>query len=213
MERMTHESICGSFPVIGKRRDRGTLEPATGRITWRTHFGGAEDGCCQVFVTMILDGERAWAFVPSVVNLGREFIGRLGKYDREAHRELVSMLDWAETKGFDVRAADDPVVLATFGSFSFEGVRRDRGSVENAHGSISWTARPEKLSAATRCVSATMSFEGEDEVRGDGHFDGDFNADREFVGSLAECGGEARNLLVGRMGWNAGDGDFDVRPC
>lgn len=210
MERMAHESTCGSFPVVGDRRDRGALEHVKGRITWRTHFGVAEDGNCQVFVTMIPDGERRNAFVPSVINLEREFIGRLGKYDQKAQRELVSMLDWAETKGFDVRVADDPAVHATFGSFSFEGVRRDRGGAESVGGRISWAAFPEKAPTAMRCVRVSMASNFSETCLDDNMPCGEIDAECGFVGSLAEGDGEALDCLISRMGWNANAGEFNV---
>lgn len=167
----------------------------------------------MVLAGMIPDGDCRWAFARSAIELDREFIGRLGKYDWDAHRQLVSMLDWAKTRGFDVQAVDDPSVHATFGAFSFGGVRRDRGAVENANGSISWTVQPEKAPTAMRCVHAIMSLEGDDEVHGDGCFGGEFDAAWGFIGSLAECRGEARDALIGKMGWNADGGKFDVHPC
>ena len=214
MGRITHDGSCGSFPVVGARHDRGASEVIRGRITW--HSSGQFEcggGRRMVLAGMILDGDRKWAFARSAIELEREFIGRLGKYDRDAHRQFVSMLDWAETRGFDVQVANDPAVHATFGSFSFEGVRRDRGTLEDAHGSISWTAQPENAPTAMRCVHATMSLEGKDEVHGDGYFDGEFDAECGFIGSLAECGEKALNALIGKMGWNADGGKFDVHPC
>ena len=215
MGRITHDSSCGSFSVVGERRDRGASEIVRGRITWHSsgQFECAE-GRRMVLAGMIPDGDRKWAFARSAIEFEREFIGRLGKYDRDAHRQLVSMLNWDETRGGgDVQVADDPAVHATFGAFSFEGVRRDRGTVEDAYGSISWTAQAENAPTAMRCVHATMSLEGDDEVHGDGYFGGEFDARRGFIGSLAECGEEARVALIGRMGWGADGGKFDVRPC
>ena len=213
MDRIIHDSSSGAFPVVGERRDRGAPEFVKGRITWNAD--GRTD-CTEdrraVLVGIVPDGERHKAFARSSVVLDRKFIGRLGKYDRDAHRELVRMLDWAETRVFDVRVSDDdPFVHATFGSFSFEGVRRDRGTEEDAYGSISWTAHPEKSPVEMRSIRALMSLDGEDKVHGDGYFDGNFEAESGFVGSLAECGGEARDALIGRMGWNSGN--FAVHPC
>lgn len=54
-----------------------------------------------------------------------------------------------------------------------------------------------------RCVHAIMSLEGDDEVHGDGCFDGEFADARGLIGSLAECGGEARYGPHRRMGWDA----------
>ena len=214
MGRITHDGSCGSFPVVGARRGRGASEIVRGRVTWHSsgQFECAE-GRRMVLAGMIPDGDRKWAFARSAIELEREFIGRLGKYDRDAHRQLVSMLDWDETRGADVQVADDPAVHATFGFFSFEGVRYDREAVEDARGSISWMAQPEKAPTAMRCIHAAMSLEGDDEVHGDGYFDGEFDAGCGFIGSLAECGEEARVALIGRMGWNADGGKFDVRPC
>ena len=190
-------------------------EPFEGRIIWRTgtQFSAAEDTRRKVFASVIPDGERIWAFVPSVIELDRKFIRRLGAYCRDAHRELVGMLDWTETKGFDIQVADNPAVHAAFGSFSFEGTRRDNGVAEDMHGNILWTAFPEKAPTAMRRLRATMAIGCDDAFHNDADISGEFEAECSFVGRLAECGGVARSRLIGRMGWNAGDGDFDVRPC
>ena len=66
---------------------------------------------------------------------------------------------------------------------------------------------------AVHATFGFFSFEGDDEVHGDGCFDGKFETECGFTGSLAECSGEARDDLIDRMGWNADCGKFDVRPC
>ena len=166
MGRITHDSSCGSFPVVGERRDRGASEIVRGRITW--HSSGqfeCTEGRRMVLAGMIPDGDRKWAFARSLIELEREFIGRLGKYYRDAHRRLASMLDWDETRGFDVKAADDPAVHATFGAFSFEGVCAATGEpsrmrTEALRGRRSpRRLRPRCAASMQPCLSrATMKF-------------------------------------------------------
>lgn len=221
MERIAFESACGSFPVVGDRRDRGAHEPFAGRIMWsvNSRFGGAGNNR-RISVSVIPDGARATAFVPSVVDIDREFLGRLGKYDRTAHMELVDMLDWAVSKGFNVRVADVPVVHATFGSFSFEGTRRDSGATKSVGGRISWTARPENAPTATRRLRVSMAANFDEACLCDDNVSlddnmpcGEIDAKCGFVGRLAEGDGSALDHLIGKMGWNADGGEFDVRPC
>ena len=168
-------------------------------------------------MSVIPDGERRTAFVPSVVDIDREFLGRLGKYDRKAQRELVGMLNWGESKGFNVQVADVPVVYATFGSFSFEGTRRDRGCAESVDGRISWTAFSEKAPTAMRRIRVSMASNFDEACLYDDHVSldddmpcGEIDAECGFVGSLAEGDGEALGCLISRMGWNADAGEFNV---
>ena len=106
MGRITHDSSAGRSPRSVKGAT-GVVEVVGGRITWHSsgQFECAE-GRRMIFVGMIPNGDRKWALARSEIELDREFIRRLGKYDRDEHRQLVSVLDWAETRGLDVQAAD-----------------------------------------------------------------------------------------------------------
>ena len=215
MEWFLNDRSHGSFPAAGERRDRGAPEAVRGRISWSASRC-AEHADRAAYVGIVPEGEKIWPF-RTRLRLDRGLVRRLGMHDRAAHRELVDMLDWAETRGFDVRASEDePVSMhMIFGSFSIEGVRRDRGKAEDTIGGISWSVQTMGFPppGAPIGIRSIISLEGEDEVYGEGGYAGKFEADLDFVGRLAECGGDARGVLIERMGWNAPDGNLDVRPA
>ena len=185
----------GIFPVAGTRTDRGAPEPFMGFGTWGvTHWPDSGDEC-MVFSSVLPKERPVPAFRQTGISVDREFVKRLGAYDRTAHAELVEMHDWQESKGFDVQAVTVPDIRSIFGDFPFTAWLSRDGDIREVRARASWKADGLGWNPDMRHIRVSLGTGDEDPV-------GEIGVECDFIGELAADAPNARERLIERMGWD-----------